>query len=227
MNKRTILAVVGIIVAVVGFLVFTQPSEQAAGEVSEHKIGAGTTGVTLLEYGDFQCPGCAQYYSVLREVKDYYGDKITFQFRNFPLESIHKNARAAARAAEAANMQGKFWEMHNILFETQTQWQDTSDPINTFMGYAEKIGIENLDKFKEDYKSSAVSSIITADLQAGREVGVESTPTFFIDGKKLDPSPSATPEAFIEIIDAQIAEKTGQKPEGQEQPAAPNSAEQP
>lgn len=215
MNLKTILIVIGVIVAVVGFLLFTQPSEQTTGSVSEHKVGAGTTGVTLMEYGDFQCPACAQYYPVLQQVKEYYGDKITFQFRHFPLESIHPNARAASRAAEAAGNQGKFWEMHDKLFESQNMWKDTKDPIGTFEGYAKDIGVADMEKFKTDYRSSEISAIINADLQAGRDAGAKSTPTFLLDGKILDPNPSASLQSFIDLIDAKIKEKTGQDPEVQ------------
>lgn len=221
MNKRVVLILVGIVVAVVGFLIFTKPAEEASGTPSEHKVGAGTSGVVLMEYGDFQCPACGQYFPILQQVKEIYGDQITFQFRHFPLESIHKNARAASRAAEAASMQGKFWEMHDELFANQAQWQDTNDPVAIFESYAEAIGIDDLAKFTEDYKSSAVSSVINADLQAGRDAGASSTPTFMLDGKKLDPNPGASVAAFTELIDAAIKEKTGKDPQKPTETTAP------
>ncbi len=216
MNKKTIMIVIAIIVGVIGFLVLTQPKEEAAGTPSEHKIGAGTTGVTLVEYGDFQCPGCGSYYPILKQVKEYYGDKITFQFRHFPLETIHKNARAAARAAEAAGMQGKFWEMHNKIYENQAQWENASNPVSIFEGYADSIGL-NKEKFATDYKNSEVSATISADLKAGRELGVDSTPTFFLNGQKLDPNPSGF-EQFKELIDAKITELSKNSDENQEKP---------
>lgn len=212
MNKKTILIVIGIIAAVVGFLLFTQPAEESSGTPSEHTIGEGTSGVVLVEYGDFQCPACGQYFPILQQVKQYYGDEIKFQFRHFPLESKHVNARAASRAAEAASLQGKFWEMHDILFTNQTQWQSVGDPLSIFEGYAQNIGVENLAKFTEDYKSSAVNSVINADLKAGRDIGVSSTPTFVLDGDVLDANPPASLEEFVNLIDAAIKEKTGQEP---------------
>lgn len=214
MNKKTILIVLAIIIGVIGFLILTDPKESSSAAPSEHKVGAGTSGVTLIEYGDFQCPACAQYYPVLQQVKEHYGDKITFQFRHFPLESIHPNARAAARAAEAASKQNKFWEMHDKLFESQTQWQDTKDPISVFEGYAESLGLDKA-KFTEDYKSSTVSETITADLSAGRTAGAQSTPTFILNGQKLDPNPAGSLESFIELIDAKIAEISGQSSSGE------------
>lgn len=208
MNLKVILIVLAVIFGVVGFLILTDPKEETAGSVSNHTVGQGNTGVTLVEYGDFQCPGCRQYYPILKQVKEYYGDKITFQFKHFPLESIHKNARAAARAAEAAGKQDKFWEMHDKLFDTQDQWKDTPDPISVFEGYAEELGLDKT-KFTNDYKDQETSRTITADLQSGRDLGVSSTPTFALNGKLIEQSPGATFEAFKALIDAKIAEVEG------------------
>lgn len=210
-----ILIAVGIVVAVVGFLLLTQPADQTGGTPTEHKAGAGETGVTLVEYGDFQCPGCAQYFPVMQQIKEHYGDQITFQFRHFPLESRHQNARAAARAAEAAAKQGKFWEMHDQLFMYQAQWETTNDPISTFESYASNIGIENMEQFKSDYRSAETNRSISADLKAGRDLGVSATPTFFLDGQKLEGT-AASFEGFKQLIDAKIEEKTGQKPSSEQ-----------
>lgn len=205
MNKKVVLIVLAVIIGVVGFLLFTEPSsDETTAQVSNHTLGAGTAGVTLLEYGDFQCPACAAYYPVLKQVKDKYGDQITFQFRHFPLEAIHKNARAASRAAEAASNQGKFWEMHDKLYETQSSWAETGDPLSIFESYARDIGVADLDKFTEDYKSSQVNAVINADLEAGKEKGASSTPTFVLNDELIE-SPSASLEAFSELIDAAIA----------------------
>ncbi len=206
MNLKTILIAVGLILGVVSFLIFTKPADNTTTATpSEHTVGAGTSGVTLVEYGDFQCPACGQYFPILQQVKQKYGDEITFQFRHFPLETIHTNARAASRAAEAAGLQGKFWEMHDHLFAYQSEWSGTNDPISVFENYARTIGVEDIDKFSEDYRSSTVNEIINADLQAGRDLGAQSTPTFILNGKLLNPSPSASVEAFSAIIDEAIA----------------------
>lgn len=208
MNLKTIIIVVSIILGVVGFLVLTEPKETQTSEPSNHTTGAGTTGVTLTEFGDFQCPGCASYYPVVKQVKEEYGDKITFRFVHFPLESIHPNARAAARAAEAASRQGKFWEMHDQLFEYQSQWQDTNDPITTFKSYAVNLGLDEA-QFETDYKDSAIAAIVSADLKLGREKGVSSTPTFMLNDEVINPAGGL--EAFRTIIDQKIEELTGQK----------------
>jgi protein-disulfide isomerase len=207
MNKRLIVFVLAIIVAVAGFLWLTKPSDQTSGvNISNHTKGKGGKGVVLLEYGDFQCPGCAAYYPVVKELFNKYQADITFQFRNFPLEAIHTNARAASRAAEAANNQGKFWEMHDKLYENQRSWETTSDPLAEFSTYAQEIGITDLEKFKADYKSSAINNVINADIQAGQKLGVNSTPTFYLDGKKLDPLPQGQ-EAFNKLVEDAIANK--------------------
>lgn len=215
MNKRALLVVLGAIVAIGGFLYLTQPAEDTTtkSEPSNHVAGAGETGVVLTEFGDFQCPGCAAYYPTVKQIKEKYGDQITFQFRHFPLESIHKNARAAARASEAAAKQGKFWEMHDMLFENQTAWQSVSDPVSVFEGYARTLGIEDITRFTEDLKGSEVNATINADLADGREKGVSATPTFAINGKVLEQSPANSVEAFSALIDAAIKEKQGDSPQ--------------
>lgn len=209
MNKRTILIIVAIIIGVAAFLFLTQPAEDTEqGTPSNHTVGANAEKVTLVEYGDFQCPACGSYFPILKQVKEAYGDRITFQFRHFPLESIHVNARAGSRAAEAAGLQGKFWEMHDVLFERQASWQDTSDPVSTFEAYAQEIGVADMDKFREDYRSSAVNAVINADLNEGRNLGVSSTPTFILNGEKLDDNPPSSLEAFKALIDPLLGTTT-------------------
>lgn len=204
MNLKTILIVIGAILAVVAFLVFTKPAEKSESNPSQHTTGTGS--VVLVEYGDFECPACGQYFPVLQQVKEAYGDRITFQFRHFPLESIHPNARAASRAAEAAGNQGKFWEMHDRLFMYQAEWKSSGDPLSIFESYARTIGVENIDQFTTDYRSSSVNDVINADLTAGRDLGVKSTPTFTLNGKVLDPNPPATFEAFKVLLDDALGE---------------------
>ncbi|MDQ3123877.1 MAG: DsbA family protein [bacterium] len=205
--KKTILIGLGIIVAVAGFLFLTRPSEEAAGTPSNHQYSQGSSGVIFMEYGDFQCPGCKAYYPVIKQVKEIYKDKVTFQFRNLPLESIHPNARAAARAAEAAHLQGKFWEMHDALFESQDAWKDTKDPVTIFTGYAQQLQLD-VTRFATDYKSSTVNAVINADIKEFEKTGEEmSTPTFFIDGKRIDDLTNS-PDYFQKLLDEAIAAKT-------------------
>lgn len=213
MNKKVVLYVLLAIAAAVGFWYFTKPGDQTVGTPSQHVWNTeASTEVTLIEYGDFQCPGCAQYFPILKEIKQRYEGVITFQFKHFPLESIHQNARAGARAAEAAGLQGKFWEMHDYLFENQTAWSNAGDPLSLFESYAQAIGVTDLAKFTEDFKSKQVAATITADLEAGRALGVDSTPSFVLNGKKLQENPAANVDAFVEMLDSAITEAGGTPP---------------
>jgi protein-disulfide isomerase len=225
MDKRfwAFLIVIALILGGVFFIGNTKKAAAPAsskGILTEHVTGKGTTGVKLIEYGDFQCPACGSFYPALKQVTDTYGDQISFQFRNFPLYSIHPNAIAGARAAEAADMQGKYWQMHDKLYdENYTQlvaqnqnksystWIDASDPVPLFNDYATSLGL-NLTKFKQDYKSTAANDRIQADLAEGNKLGVDSTPTFYLDGKKIS-NPDPTLAAFTKVLNAEIVKKGG------------------
>ena len=173
--------------------------------LTNHVEGNSSTGVKLVEYGDYQCPACGQYYEPVKQTVEKYKDQISFQFRNFPLYQIHNNAMAAARAAEAAALQDKFWEMHDKLYVNQQNWESSSSAQSVFAGYAKDLGLD-VDKFNQDFKSSAVNSRIQADLKEGTRLGVESTPTFFLDGKKIS-NPDATVDGFSKVIEAEIAKQ--------------------
>lgn len=143
--------------------------------------------VILFEYADFQCPGCAGAYAQLKQIKQEYKDQVAFVLRNFPLTTIHPNALAAATAAEAAAQQGKYWEMHDKLYENQPAWQsaDTSTRMTVFGDYAHAIGLDT-DQFRTDLSSAKVSQKISRDRALASKVGVSSTPTFFIGSEKVD-----------------------------------------
>lgn len=171
---------------------------------TNHTEGKGSTGVVLVEYGDYQCPFCGQYYPIVKQVQQKYNDQITFQFRNLPLLQIHQNAFAGARAAEAAALQNKFWEMHDKLYENQETWSASSNPLSVFTTYAGQLGL-NVDTFKKDFASSKVNDIINADIKEFGKTGQElSTPTFFLDGKKISPK---SVDEFSKYIDDRIAQK--------------------
>ncbi len=213
MDKRFIAILLTVVVIIGGVFIISNHKDKtdssngqsSKSSTSSHTEGAGTAGVELVEYGDFQCPVCGQYYPIVEAVKEKYGDQIKFTYRNFPLDSIHVNARAAARAAEAAGVQGKFFEMYRKLYETQTSWSSLSSPISVFEGYATQIGL-NLDKFKTDFMSSAVNDTINADIKEGiAKYKIEGTPTFIINGKKMDNANLGSVEAFEKQIDQAIA----------------------
>ena len=172
--------------------------------LTNHTIGKGTSGVTLLEYGDFQCPYCGLYYPIVKQVQAKYNDQLKFQFRHFPITSAHPNAFAASRAAEASASQGKFWEMYDALYQTQKQWAGSSDPTTIFEQFAKQIGMD-VNKYKVDYKSIAVNDLINADMAEGTKLGVTGTPTFFINGKKVEINQD--PADFSKKLDAAIAQK--------------------
>ena len=172
--------------------------------LTNHVEGNGSAGVTLVEYGDYQCPFCGQYFPTLKQVEAQYNDQIHFQFRNYPLTNLHPNAFAAARAAEAAGLQNKFWEMHDILYQTQTQWSGASDALSIYKQYAKQLGL-NVTRFETDFASSKVNDLINADSAEGTKLGISGTPTFFIDGKKVEIANN--PAAFQKVIQDAIAKK--------------------
>lgn len=218
--SKQFLAIIAIIVVVLGGVFFftnkdsgsTKSSSKAT--ATNHVEGSTSSGVKLVEYGDYECPYCGAYYPYVKQAVEAYKDKIQFQFRNLPLTSIHKNARAGARAAEAAALQGKFWEMHDKLYENQdangkTGWVVSNNPLDQyFANYARQLGLDT-NKFKTDYASSAVNDVINADLAEFKKTGYEeSTPTFILDGKQVKPGYSV--EEFTRAFDAAIKAKAKQ-----------------
>lgn len=138
----------------------------------------------LIEYGDFQCPACAAYAVSVSQLAEDFSDSLAVVYRHFPLISIHKNAIPSARAAEAAGMQGKFWEMHDLLYANQSEWENESDPMDKFKDYAQTLELD-LDKFSADYESDAVVKEVQNDLSESLRLNLNSTPTFYYNGTKL------------------------------------------
>src|SRR3989344_1797842 len=145
--------------------------------------GNSSSKVILVEYSDFQCPACAAYYPMLKEFNKNFGDKIQFVYRHFPLPS-HKNSRPASYAAEAAGKQGKFWEIHDLIFENQQSWSGKSNPEENFTAYAKTLGL-GMDKFQADVNSKEVKEKVDNDYQSGLQSVVTYTPTFFLNGEKI------------------------------------------
>ncbi len=140
--------------------------------------------VLLEEYGDYQCPPCGMLFPELKKIEAEYGDQVRFVFHHFPLAKMHKNALIAAHAAEAARLQGKFWQMHDRLYANQNAWKDTPDPRTAFIAYARELGM-NATQFVTDMESARVDQVVQADMQRGQSVGVTGTPTVFIEGYQL------------------------------------------
>ena len=156
------------------------------GNIADHVSGKADSTVVLIEYGDYQCPGCGGLYPSLKQLTDEYGDRIAFVFRNFPLTSMHPNAKAAAGVAEAAGRQGKYWQMHDRLYEGQSEWSSATakDRNEIFERYADLVGLD-IARFKQDLASSEVAQKINFDQALGKRDGVNATPTLFIGDKKL------------------------------------------
>ncbi len=139
------------------------------------------TKVTLIEYSDFQCPACLAYYPIVKQLNQEFKN-LTIVYRYFPL-SQHANAWPAAQAAEAAGQQGKFWEMHNMLFDNQNTWAGSASPEEIFNAYAQTLGLD-MNKFKTDFNSAETKTKIQADYQGGASE-IDGTPTFFLNDKKI------------------------------------------
>lgn len=166
-----------------------QSAQEKSGNIADHVYGSDAKKVILVEYGDYQCPGCGAAYDPIKTVTEKYKGQLTFVFRNYPLTTIHPNARAAASAAEAAGLMGKYWEMHDKLYESQSDWENasTSERTEQFVNYAGEIGLDKA-KFRTtlNEKGQVINQKINFDLALGKKNGVDGTPTFYLNGKKLD-----------------------------------------
>lgn len=188
-ESKIILGIISLVVAVaVALVVYVDGSSDNSATINErlvqdssHRLGDGK--VEIVEFGDYQCPACAQAHPISKQIIEEFEGDVTFIYRHFPLPQIHGNALAAAEAAEAAGAQGKFWEMHDKLFEAQDRWGFQPDPTDTFVGYATDLELD-VDKFKQDITDRANQQVISDDQSDGYAVGVSGTPVFFVDGKR-------------------------------------------
>ena len=141
--------------------------------------------VLLVEYSDLQCPACRAYYPLVKKLVEEQGNNFQFAYRHFPLGQ-HKNAKKAAYAFEAAGRQGKLWEMHDMIFDGQDTWAPAGDAENIFAKYAESLGL-NMEKFNQDSNSQEAKDKVQKDYDSGVKSRVNATPTFFLNGKKIQP----------------------------------------
>lgn len=216
---KQLLIIGGVIVAIVAVLIgvsqyksANKPTPTEALIRSEsHTKGPEDAKATLVEFGDYQCPACASAEPMLNQLMSEYPNDLRFVFRNFPLVSIHPNATPAAEAAEAAAEQGKFWEMHDLIYEQQNVWASMSNPSEQFKSYAKQLGLDE-SKFNQDRSNPEVTSRVTKDFNDGGTLGVNATPTFFLNGKKVE-------DASYESLKQQIDEILGQTDSNQESTA--------
>jgi diadenylate cyclase len=146
----------------------------------DHVRGSATAPVTLVEYGDYECPYCGKAYPIVEELRERLGDRLRFVFRHFPLDSVHPHARHAAKAAEAAGAQGRFWEMHDLLYQNQ---EDLGD--EALGRYAAEIGLD-LDRFQSDLAERRHAPRVREDRLGGERSGVDGTPAFFVNGVRYE-----------------------------------------
>ncbi len=158
----------------------------------DHVQGPSNAPVTLIEYSDFQCPACENYYFIVTKLIEEASSSIRFVYRHYPLPQ-HANAIAAAVASEAASSQGKFWPMYDLVFTNHTDWTEEADPTKIFIGYASKIGLD-VPRFTTDLKDSKLRDKVMANLAEGQGLGINSTPTFFVNGKAIK-----NPQSYAEF----------------------------
>jgi protein-disulfide isomerase len=207
--KKFIYIVIICAIVVGGIVLIKKSKKPIVAAPTSHIYGTSSTGVTLVEYGDFQCPGCGGFFPLVKQLKDKYKDLISFQFVNFPLTQLHQNAQAAHRAAQAASNQGKFWEMHDLLYTNQNTWKDSTNAPKDFEAYAQQLKLD-LARFRVDFASAQTNAIIAADIATGQAKKITGTPTFFLDGKQITENASiSTLDKFSKTIDDEIQVKTG------------------
>lgn len=167
--------------------------------------GAASAPVTFEEFGDYQCPPCGALHRELKKIEGEYGDRLRVIFRHYPITDRHKNAMLAAQAAEAAGAQNKFWEMHDRIYETQKDWAEAGDARSIFVRYARELGLE-AERFTRDLDGGEAGARISADRQRAQVLGVQGTPTLFVNGRQLKPE-AMTPEMLRKAIDYMLTQQ--------------------
>jgi protein-disulfide isomerase len=154
--------------------------------------------VTLVEFGDIQCPACGQAQPIVEQIEKQYPDQVNVVFRHFPLRSIHKNAEVAAQAAEAAGEQGKFFEMTSLMYAKQTEWSNDANPLPKFESYAQSLGLD-VAKLKAAVEAKKFTELIKRDENDASALGLNSTPTFYVNGTQVQTSQlKATVDAAVQ-----------------------------
>jgi len=210
MNKKdtkSIITWLGISTVLIAITLFAVSSggagtTQEIGENDRWVLGNKDATVSLVEYSDFQCPFCSNAAAMVDELMKNRGDKVQFAYRHFPLKSIHKNSLLASQATESAGEQGKFWEMNKILFERQSEWSGLSwdDAKKKFVGYSKELDLD-ASKFAKDMLSQEIEDRVNDAYDYAVHHGLNSTPTFYLNGKKIE-----TPRSYKELeelIDSQ------------------------
>jgi protein-disulfide isomerase len=166
-----------------------------------HVRGNEKAPLTLVEFGDYECPSCGAYHPFVKEVLNRYPDKVRLEFHHFPLVTVHPNAMLGAMAAEAAGEQGKFWEMHDALFENQPIWGESRNAEPILISLASRIGLD-VNKFMQSIRNPGLQSQILQDVTRGNELQINETPTFFLNGERIHVKLSI--EDFVQVIEAHL-----------------------
>jgi protein-disulfide isomerase len=198
----------------------TIPANAPPGAQPPNQAGSATAAVTLEEFADFQCPQCAAEHPILNEIKSIYGSRIHFIFREFPLDiKAHDKSYDAAVVAEAAGLQGKFWEMQGMLFNNQKTWTDDPNFKQIWKGYGQKIGLDST-KWETDIAGLAARGRVDADKQRGKGIGINGTPSLFLNGKAVALEDMQEVDKLKALIDAELTKGTGaQQPGANSSPA--------
>ena len=206
-TKPLIVILVAVVMAA-GIAVYWSKQSSASGAGANASIEANAGGghirgresatVTLVEFGDYQCPACGYFYPMVEELLRRYPDKVKLEFHHYPLIQMHPFALAAAKATEAAADQGKFWEMHDLIYKNQPIWSRSPNPEAQFLAYAADLGLD-ANKFMRATKSPEIEKRILEDIQRGSDAKVASTPTFIVNGQSLDPLPNGVDEFAAKI----------------------------
>ncbi|MBI4139147.1 thioredoxin domain-containing protein [Candidatus Uhrbacteria bacterium] len=191
-RKAFLLGSLFLVVLIVGGLIWAVSAPGESGgtggagfrDDNDPSFGPGEATLVVRVFGDFQCPACKAAEAGFRYAKNTYGDKVRFVWNDFPLQSIHQNAFAAANAARCAEAQGKFWEYHDRLYDDQSGWSELPSPQQAFVGYAEALGLDK-GAFESCVAERKYQSKINDDLTEGSQNGVNATPTFFIGDAKF------------------------------------------
>jgi len=170
----------------------------------DHARGPASAPVTLVEYGDYECPHCGRAYPIVKAVQRVFAERLRFVFRNFPLSEVHPHAVKAAEAAEAASEQGKFWAMHDMLFENQDALE-----FHDLIGYADPLGIDSR-KIARALETHAMAARVREDFMSGVRSGVNGTPTFFVNGVRYDGPWDE--ESLVDVIGVAIEATVGGTP---------------
>ena len=183
--------------------------------------GAQNSSVVIEEFADYQCPTCASMHPVMNEINSLYGSRIKFIYRNFPL-AMHKNGYEASTSAEAAGLQGKFWDMQNVIFQNQKAWSNVDNVKPLFEGYAQTLGLD-VEKFKTDVAGLAAKQRVDADMARGRSLNINSTPSILVNGVPV-PFEQMSVDGIKKIVDAELAKTSGNQQSAPATSAPANAA---